>query len=147
MNKKEEQLIIKEFIDVWTQSGELIINTKQELLEVVQMLFIAVRVDDWFTLYKTVYPRLHNALKKYEAYKHTTDEELMSMLTKPLRNFLCQIYAVLNEYSWDEIIPDRGSVPFVNNWTVEQIEAIFTTIDSKLQKEYLDDWKTKNARK
>ncbi|MBP6256755.1 hypothetical protein KA405_03375 [Patescibacteria group bacterium] len=46
MNKKEEQFIIDEFIDVRKDIDELVLLTKEEVVQVIQMSFIACRVDD-----------------------------------------------------------------------------------------------------
>ncbi len=137
MNKKEEQFIIDEFIDVRKDIDELVLLTKEEVVQVIQMSFIACRVDDWFKLNKSQYPRLADSLKKYQAYKHITDQELFSMLKSPLQKFLYQTYAVLNEYTWDQCIDGWWSVPFVNDWTVENIEQAFSELDPKAQKDYL----------
>jgi hypothetical protein len=137
MNKKEEQFIIDEFIDVRRNIDELVLQTKEDVVQVVQMSFIACRVDDWFKLNKSKYPALAASLKKYQAYKHITDQELFSMLKSPLQKFLCQTHAVLNEYTWDQYIDGWGSVPFVNDWNVEMIEQVFSKLDPKIQQEYL----------
>lgn len=137
MNNKEEKFIIDEFIDVRKNIDELVLQTKEEVMQILQMSFIACRVDDWFKLNKTKYPALATSLKKYQAYKHITDQELFSMLKSPLQKFLYQTYAVLNEYTWDQFIDGWGSVPFVNDWTVENIEQAFLELDPKAQKDYL----------
>jgi hypothetical protein len=46
MNNKEEKFIIDEFIDVRKNIDELILQTKEDVVQVVQMSFIACRVDD-----------------------------------------------------------------------------------------------------
>lgn len=46
MNKKEEQFIIDEFVDVRRNIDELVLQTKEDVVQVVQMSFIACRVDD-----------------------------------------------------------------------------------------------------
>lgn len=137
MNKKEEQFIIDEFVDVRRNIDELVLQTKEDVVQVVQMSFIACRVDDWFKLNKSKYSALAASLKKYQAYKHITDQELLSMLKSPLQKFLYQTHAVLNEYTWDQFIDGWGSVPFINGWTVENIEQAFSALDPKAQKDYL----------
>ena len=137
MNREEEQFIIDQFIDFRWDIDELVLQTKEDVVQIVQMSFIACRVDDWFKLNKSQYPRLFASLKKYQAYKHITDQELLSMLKSPLQKFLYQTYAVLNEYTWDQCIDGWGSVPFVNGWTVENIEQAFSALDQKAQKDYL----------
>lgn len=137
MDKKEEQFIIDQFIDFRWDIDELVLQTKEEVVQIVQMVFIACRVDDWFKLSKKKYPALAASLKKYQAYQQITDEELFKALKPSLQKFLHQIYAVLNEYTWDQFIDGWGSVPFVNDWTVAQIEQNFSELDQKVQQDYL----------
>lgn len=113
------------------------LQTKEEVVQVVQMSFIACRVDDWFKLSKKKYPALAASLKKYQAYQQITDEELFKALKPSLQKFLCQTHAVLNEYPWDQIGEEWGRITFVNNWTVAQIEQVFSEFDPKAQQEYL----------